>query len=161
MNDRSLIVDSDGLDLTLVSRPGWSFMPGPRSKVQGPRSLILDTWYLILDTWSMILDTWYLIVDLWSLILDPWSLILDPWSMIHDPWSMIHDPWSMMGSLCSAYVTPVRVRSGSGPVPVGPVPVGPVPSAKCVDLRAPWGALGPPKKISVASSTELTGAMGI
>ena len=33
----------------------------------------------------------------------------------------------MMGSLCSAYVTPVRVRSGSGPVPVGPVPVGPVP----------------------------------
>ena len=78
-----------------------------------------------------------------------------------------------MGSLCSAVVTPVRVRSGSGPVrsggrvpvgpvpvgpvpvgpvpvglvpvgpvPVGPVPVGPVPSAKCVDLRAPWGALG-------------------
>ena len=28
-----------------------------------------------------------------------------------------------------------------GPVPVGPVLVGPVPSAKCVDLRAPWGAL--------------------
>ena len=35
----------------------------------------------------------------------------------------------MMESLCSAEVTPVRVRSGSGsgPVPVGPVLVGPVP----------------------------------
>ena len=27
-NDRSMIVDSDGLDLTSVSLPGWSFMPG-------------------------------------------------------------------------------------------------------------------------------------
>ena len=121
---RSLIVDSDGLDLTSVSRPGWSFMleQGPRSLIHDPWSMILNPWSLIHDPWSMILDPihdpWSIFLDPWSLIHDPWSMIHDPWSMIHIPWSLIHDPWSLMGSLCSADVAPVRSgpvgRSGSG-----------------------------------------------
>ena len=124
MIDRSLIVDSDDLDLTSVSRPGWSFMPE-----QGPRSNIFDPWYLILDTWSLILDPWSMIHDPWSLFIDTWSLIFDPWYLINDPWSLIHDPW------WEAFAPRMSLRSGPvpvgpvlvGPVPVGPVPVGPVP----------------------------------
>ena len=103
--------------MVLISRR-YPFQDGHscQNKVQGPRSLIYDPWSLILVPRSMILDpildTWSLIFDLWSMIHDPWSLIHDPWSLIHDPWSLVLDTSSLMGSICSADVTPVQVRSG-------------------------------------------------
>ena len=128
--------------MVLISRR-YPCRDGHSCQVQGPWSLILDPWSLILDPWYLILDTWYLILDVRSLILDHCSLIIDLWSLIFDQWSMIHDPWSMMRSLCSAYVTPVRVRSGSGPVPVGPVPVGPEKSKYFFLVRWPQPSLVP------------------